>query len=62
MPEPSYNYSVDMLKKAAFHDEIVNVLTPKLESLPDISLQRVLIANMIDYLKNRIEDITTRYK
>ena len=48
-----YNYSVDALKKAAFVDEINNVL--KVNNLVDKSM-------IICYLENRIKEIDKRYK
>jgi hypothetical protein len=49
----TYNYSVDALKKAAFVDEINNVL--KVNNLVDKSM-------IICYLENRIKEIDKRYK
>ena len=48
-----YNYSVDALKRAAFVDEINNVL--KVNNLVDKSM-------IICYLENRIKEIDKRYK
>lgn len=49
-----YNYSVDMMKKAAFVDELNNT-TVYYEN----SVAKDFI---IEYLKIRIDDITKRYK
>ena len=49
----TYNYSVDTLKKAAFVDEINNVL------IPNNSVDQLAI---IYYLENRIKEIDKRYK
>lgn len=50
----TYNYSVDMIRKAAFIDEINNVMVYFEKSVAkDI---------IVEYLKIRIEEITTRYK
>ena len=49
----NYNYSVDYMKKAAFHDEIHNVLM-------HIDTEE---SNMvIKYLMARIDEITKKYK
>jgi len=47
------NYSVDALKKAAFTDEINNVLHS-----PDGFVDKVVVA----YLRKRIREIDRRYK
>ena len=49
----THNYSVDALKKAAFVDEINNVLKP-LNSVDQLAI--------IYYLENRIKEIDKRYK
>lgn len=49
----NFNYSVDSLKRAAFVDEINNVL--KVNNLVDKSM-------IICYLENRIKEIDKRYK
>jgi hypothetical protein len=48
----TYNYSVDFLKKAAFIDELNSVLILK---------NSVDFNPIIDYLKNRIDEINKRY-
>lgn len=48
-----YNYSVDALKRAAFVDEINNVL--RIENSVDKSV-------ILCYLENRIKEIDKRYK
>lgn len=50
----TYNYSVDMLRKAAFTDEINNVMV-----YTEKSVAKDII---VDYLKNRVDEITRRYK
>ena len=48
----TYNYSIDNIKKAAFLDELNNVL----------NLNKSVDFNpIIDYLKNRIDEINKRY-
>ena len=49
----THNYSVDALKKAAFVDEINNVLN--VHNLVDKDI-------IVGYLKNRIAEIDKRYK
>lgn len=49
----TYNYSVDALKKAAFVDEINNVLKVK---------NSVDLVPILDYLNNRVKEIDKRYK
>ena len=49
----TYNYSVDALKKAAFVDEINNVLKVN-NSVDQLAI--------IYYLENRIKEIDKRYK
>ena len=53
----TYNYSVDALKKAAFIDEINNVL--KVQNLIENSVDRNTI---ICYLMDRVDEINKRYK
>ena len=48
----TYNYSVDSLKRSAFTDELNNVLSQK---------NSVDFNPIIDYLKNRIDEINKRY-
>ena len=49
-----YNYSVDYMKRAAFVDELNNVLI-----YAEKSVAKDII---VEYLKIRIDDITKRYK
>jgi hypothetical protein len=49
-----YNYSVDYMKKAAFFDEVNNVLIHR-----ENTVEKDII---VEYLKNRIEEITKKYK
>jgi hypothetical protein len=50
----SYNYSVDVMKKAAFVDEVNNVL---------IHCQKTVASEIIiAYIKNRISEIDARHK
>jgi hypothetical protein len=51
------NYSIDYLKRAAFNDEIQNVL-----SVMEIEYQDENICAVIEYLKQRIIDIDKIYK
>ena len=53
----TYNYSVDALKKAAFIDEL-----QLLEAHPNFIENRVDKITIICYLKDRIDQITKRYK
>lgn len=50
----TYNYSVDMLRKAAFVDEINNIMV-----YYENSVAKDII---MEYLKIRIDEITVRYK
>lgn len=52
-----YNYSVDSLKKAAFIDEL-----QLLEAHPNFIENSVDKITIICYLKDRIDQITKRYK
>ena len=49
-----YNYSVDYMKKASFTDELNNVLIHK-----ENTVEKDII---VEYLKNRVDEITKRYK
>jgi hypothetical protein len=51
----SHNYSVDTLKKAAFVDELNNVLI----NISDNDPQKMWV---VQYMKDRIKEIDTRYK
>jgi hypothetical protein len=53
----AYNYSVDYMKKAAFHNEI-----QRLESFPHLIENSVDRSIILCYLKDRIDQITKRYK
>jgi hypothetical protein len=53
----AYNYSVDYMKKAAFHNEL-----QRLESFPNLIENSVDRNMIICYLKDRIDQITKRYK
>ena len=52
-----YNYSVDALKKAAFFNEI-----QLLEAHPEFIENKVDRITIICYLKDRVDEITKRYK
>lgn len=51
------NYSIDYLKRAAFNDEIQNVLR-----IIDVSDQDESICSVIKYLEERIKEIDRTYK
>lgn len=51
------NYSVDMLKKSAFQDELTNIL----ELLPVEQVDQETL-NVIEYLKRRIKEIDKQTK
>lgn len=51
------NYSVDMLKKSAFQDELTNVL----ELLPVEQVDQKTL-DVIEYLKHRIKEIDKNLK
>lgn len=51
------NYSVDMLKKSAFQDELTNIL----ELLPEEQVDQETL-NVIEYLKRRIKEIDKNTK
>ena len=51
--QSTYNYSIDTMKKAAFTDELNSVLILK---------NSVDFNPIIDYLKNRIDEINAKYK
>ena len=51
------NYSVDYLKRAAFNDELQNVLR-----LLDITYQDEAVCAVIAYLEYRIKEIDKLYK
>lgn len=55
------NYSVDMLKKSAFVDEINNVLKISLQTYNDPEIIRT-IENVIAYLQSRIDTIEKHHK
>ena len=65
MPSPSatfsvetkLSYSIDVLKKSAFQDEITNIL----ELLPVEQVDQETL-NVIDYLKRRIKEIDKTVK
>ena len=52
-----YNYSVDYLKRAAFTDELNNML----RTLPEEEVTPEII-DVMEYLEERIKDIDNRYK
>ena len=54
------NYSVDTLKKAAFHDELENVLKVLSIEAPD-RIDKDILA-VIEYLKKRLKEIDSSYK
>lgn len=55
------NYSVDMLKRSAFVDEINNVLKIDLDTCNDPEINQT-IENVIAYLQSRIDLIDKLYK
>ena len=65
MPSPSaifametkLSYSIDVLKKSAFQDELTNIL----ELLPVEQVDQETL-NVIDYLKRRIKEIDKAIK
>jgi hypothetical protein len=54
------NYSIDFFKKAAFVDEVNNVLKVLEFESPD-SVNEEIVA-VIEYLENRIKEIDAAYK
>lgn len=52
-----YNYSIDTLRKAAFISEL-----SRIQSYPELVEKTVDINLIIDYLNNRVDEITKRYK
>jgi len=50
-----YNYSIDTLRKAAFVDELNNVLISMSENDPQKRW-------VVQYMKDRIKEIDARYK
>lgn len=56
MPQTATNYSIDMLKKAAFVDEINNVLKPRV----GYSVEEATL--IIDYMEKRIKEIEKKHK
>lgn len=54
------NYSVDTLKKAAFVDELNNVLKVMVSEAPD-RVDESIVAVM-KYLEKRLKEIDTNYK
>lgn len=55
------NYSIDMLKKSAFVDEINNVLKLQQQTTNDSAIIETT-NNVISYLQSRIEIIDKTYK
>ena len=54
------NYSVDTLKKAAFHDELENVLKVLVAEDPlKVNMEIVLV---MEYLQKRLKQIEIAYK
>ena len=53
----THNYSVDALKKAAFFNEI-----QRIESYPNLIENSVDRNTILCYLKDRVDEITKRYK
>ena len=51
------NYSVDMLKKSAFQDELTNVL----ELLPEEQVDQETL-DVIKYLKRRVKELDEKTK
>lgn len=61
------NYSIDMLKKAAFVDELnnyLNVVDPtKYEKLVTPQLEMLVVHNLLrDYLSSRIKELDNKHK
>lgn len=54
------NYSVDTLKKAAFHDELENVLKVLTIEAPDYIDPDIVV--VMEYLKKRLKEIDSSYK
>jgi hypothetical protein len=54
------NYSVDTLKKAAFHDELQNVLRILEKETPSKFTEEY--AHVALYLERRLKEIESRYK
>jgi ATP-dependent protease HslVU (ClpYQ) ATPase subunit len=54
------NYSVDTLKKAAFHDELENVLKVLAIEAPDRVDENIV--TVMEYLKKRLKEIDSNYK
>jgi len=54
------NYSVDTLKKAAFVDELNNVLKVLVFETPDRVDAEIKV--VIDYLQKRLKEIESNYK
>jgi hypothetical protein len=52
-----HNYSVDQLKKAAFFNEI-----QRIQSYPELIENSVDRNTILCYLKDRVDDISKRYK
>lgn len=55
--ETMLSYSIDVLKKSAFQDELTNVL----ELLPEEQVDRATL-DVIEYLRRRIKEIDKRTK
>ena len=53
------NYSVDTLKKAAFVDEINNVLKPLQMESPDQFDEELCV--VLEYLEKRLKEINSNY-
>lgn len=51
------SYSTDMLKRAAFHDELVNIL-----ALLPIDQDNIKISIVRQYLERRMKEIDSTYK
>jgi hypothetical protein len=56
----TYQYSVDTLKKAAFHDELQNVLKVLEFETPGQIDENVVV--VMEYLAKRLKEIESRYK
>jgi hypothetical protein len=51
------NYSVDMMKRAAFHDELVNVVN----TMPVENVDANIVA-VKEYLSRRLKEFDRKYK
>ena len=54
------NYSIDTIKKAAFVDELNNVLRVMEIESPDMVDENIV--SVMEYLKKRVDEIDQKYK